>query len=78
MTVHVDIHLKKDDSFEASVIRNEEGKEFITLKQRHLTLYFEDNGFENYRNTCRALDSMKMAVQEAWNEKNKGGKNGGE
>ena len=70
MTVNVDIHLKKDDSIEASVIRDDEGEEFITLQQHNLTFYFEGNGFECYRNACLALDRMKNAIQEAWNEKN--------
>jgi len=69
MNVNVDIHLKSDDFLEASVIRDEEGKHFITLQKHNLTLYFEGYGFENYRNACRALDRMKNAVHEAWSER---------
>ena len=67
--VNVDIHFKKDDSFEASVVRDDEGKSFITLQRHNLTIYFEGNDLENYRNACRALDRMKNAVHEAWSER---------
>ena len=75
--VNVDIHFKKDDSFEASVVRDDEGKSFITLQRHNLTIYFEGNDLENYKNACRALDQMKNAIQEAWRER-KGGPDGNE
>ena len=75
MTLNADLHLKKDDCLEASVIEDDEGKLFITLQRHNLTIYFEGDGFENYKNACRILDRMKSAVHEAWRE-NKGGSNG--
>jgi len=69
MTVNIDIHLKKDDSFEASVIKDEEERDFIVLQKYNLTIYFEGEDYENYKNACHILDHMKNAIQEAWLEK---------
>lgn len=77
MTVNIDIHLKGDDSFEASIIKDDEERYFITLQKRNLTIYFEGEDFEGYKNACRTLDRMKNAIQEIWRER-KGGSYGNE
>ena len=72
MNVNLSIHIKDNDSITASMIRNEDGEDFISLgiQNSKLVIFFNGFGFEGYKNACRALDRMKMAVQEAWNEKN--------
>ena len=80
MVTNLNIHMKNTDSITVSIPKSKDDGDFICLEIERsvLNIYFEGYGFEGYKNACRILDRMKMAVQEAWDEKNKGGKNGGE
>jgi len=78
MTLNAIIHIKDNDSITASVVKSDGGEDFISLGIQHskLVIFFDGSGLEGYKNACRTLDRMKMAVQEAWLRKEKTNENG--
>jgi len=74
MTVNLSIHIRDNDSITASMIRNDDGENFISLgiQNSKLIIFFDGFGFEGYKNACRAFDRMKNAVHEVWREREEG------